>query len=928
MYYATSFVLAGKVTGVLAETHEGRPTKIEGNPLHPNSLGGTDVFAQASLLDLYDPDRSRNYLEKGEVRTREEFVAFAGELAKQIRQSAGKGLAILSKDYASPALDLVRGQCSKSLPDIFYVVHEAQSQGISTVSCDFRQADVILAIDSDCLGVEDEGARNRQGFAAGRRVDQAGKVNRLYVVEPAPTNTGTAADHRLRLPASQMAAFLADLQEALRGKTASGPYAKWIEAVAADLRVAGQRSAVVVGARQPSQTHTLAAAINKTLGSQAVKYFAPPSHGIAELAEKIKNNQIQTLVILGGNPAYDAPANLDFASLIAQVPLSIHLGLNEDETGSICRWHVPAAHYLESWGDACASDGTVSVIQPMIDPMFVGMTPLELLARLTSYPKTEPYEIVRDAFAALSGGKLVEDQWRKYLQEGVFPDRKFPSPTWDDRDDKISIPSGESLSADRMEVCFAIDPKVYDGRFANNGWLQELPDPITKLAWDNAAILSAVTAKSIKVDTGDVVKIEINGRSIEAPVFVLPGTADWSITLPLGYGRTKGGSISKDAGFNAYILRTSDNLGYALGVKVTPTGRKYPLATTQEHWAMDLDKHFANVADEQARERALIREGTTRQYQDDPQFAQKMGEHAPIKLNIYTSPKLDGANQWGLAVDLTACVGCNACVVACQAENNIPIVGKNEVINGREMHWLRMDRYFVGENDDEVRFAMQPMACQHCENAPCEPVCPVNATVHSPEGLNEMVYNRCIGTRYCSNNCPYKVRRFNFYDWNKGSLREDPAGSRDGRRQPDPTKGFSRPQLMQPPMQEMLKMSKNPNVSVRMRGVMEKCTYCVQRLESAKIAAQAAVGQGNANAVINGKPAVKVPVGTVMTACQQVCPTQAISFGDVTDKQGKLAQARNSPRSYEVLEHLNVRPRTRYLARVRNVNPKLEATEA
>ena len=927
MYYATTFVLAGRAVGVLAETHEGRPTKIEGNPLHPASRGGTDLFAQASVLDLYDPDRSRNFLTGKTVADREAFVAMAKSLAITLKETNGKGLAILSEDYASPAVEMLFDHIRKTLPEAIICVYEptAGTRDFAPVRYDLSQADVIVALDCDLLGTEDEGSRNKLAFAAGRAVDQTGKMNRLYVVEPVPTITGAAADHRMRLPASLIPALAQDLAAAVAGGPIGGPHAAWIKTVADDLIAAGKRGLVVVGSRQPGAAQVAAGQINKRIPL----FSENATISISTLAEAIRGGKVQTLLILGGNPAFNAPADLAMAAIIRSVPFTLRLGLHEDETSAVCTWHIPAAHYLESWGDARATDGTVSVIQPMIEPMFGGLTPLELLARISGYAKNDAYEITRDSFAKLTG-LMNQDAWQAFLQEGVLNDIKIPRNGNATGNAILATFNWESgPSADKPEICFAADASIFDGRFANNGWLQECPDPVTKLTWDNAAIVSSTTAKYFKVDTGDVIRIEHDGRSVEAPVYVLPGVADWSITLPLGYGRIKGGTLCKDTGFDAYALRTTSAMGFAVGAKITPTGRKYPLATTQEHWAIDLNKHFANVADVQAKERALIREGSADEYQKDPGFAGKMGEHAPIRLNIYTSPKLVGANQWGMTIDLNACVGCNACTLACQAENNIPIVGKDEVIRGREMHWLRLDRYFSGDDNDQVKVTFEPMACQHCENAPCEPVCPVNATVHSPEGLNEMVYNRCIGTRYCSNNCPYKVRRFNFFDWNKGTIREGgdaTAATKDGNIEPHPTRGFSRPQLMQPPMQEMLKMAQNPNVTVRMRGVMEKCTYCVQRIEGAKIAARSAVGQGPANAIVNGEPAVKVADGAIMTACQQVCPTKAILFGDVSDPASKVSLAQKHPRSYEVLEHLNVRPRTRYLAKIRNLNPRLASS--
>ena len=935
MYYATTFVLAGKAMGVLAETHEGRPTKIEGNPLHPNSGGGTDVFAQASILELYDPDRSRNYVQQGATRTREEFVAFVDALAKQLRDQQGAGLAVLLQGADAPAMEMVLGQMGKDLPKANVYAYEPLrgDMQLPRPVYDFSKARLIVALDADVLGMEDDGIRYRRQFAQGRRAENPKEMNRLYVVEPSISQTGAIADHRLALPASRVGAFAQALLNALSGQAIgsvlNSKAAKWVGVLAEELKAQGEQAVVIAGVRQSPAVHALVAQINHAIASRAVSYQKPAGLGaIKELAEQIRLGNVKTLVIAHGNPAYDAPADLGLAALIKQVPQTVRLGLYEDETSMLCTWHVPATHYLESWGDARSTDGVISALQPMIEPLFAGMSSLELLARLAGYARPDAYELVRASFTQYAADGS-EEAWRKFLQEGVVEGKAAA------RVEASAFASVAGKPAEpaegEIEICFAADAKVYDGRFANNGWLQECPDPVTKLTWDNAAIIGPEFARRLGVQTGDVLKIELHGAAIEAPVYVLPGVVDNSITLPLGYGRTAGGALAKDTGFNAYLLRTSGAMGFAVGANVSATGKKYPLATTQEHWALDLDKHFANVADEQAKERAIIREVTPEQLEKDPQAVKKMGEHAPIRLSIYTEPTLAGANQWAMAIDLNACVGCNACVVACQAENNVPIVGKNEVLKGREMHWLRLDRYFTGENNDAVQVSLQPMACQHCENAPCEPVCPVNATVHSPEGLNEMVYNRCIGTRYCSNNCPYKVRRFNYLDWNKGTLREEPAAARTGNRQPDPLHGQTRPQIFQPPMQEMLKMAENPNVTVRIRGVMEKCTYCVQRIEGAKIAARSAVGQGKANAMVNGESAVKVGEGMVMTACQQVCPTQAIIFGDKSDPNSRLNKqwdTTNNGRSYEVLEHLNVRPRTHYLAKVRNVNPRLEESHS
>lgn len=936
MYYATTFTSMGEPIGVLAQTYEGRPTKIEGNPLHPNSLGGTDVFAQASILELYDPDRSRLYRIGQETMTRETFVPQLDKLASELRAAGGAGLAILMQHNHSPAVEMLLEQAGKALPQARLYIYEPlrPAAGAARPIYDFTNARVIVSLDADIFGQEDAGTRYRRQFIDGRRVDDKAEMNQLYVVEPSLTQTGAIADHRLALRACEVERFAQSLLGALNGQEPQAWDAKatkWIAVLAESLKNAGAHGMVVAGERQGPGLLAVAHEINAALDSagKLVAYAAPQQGGdITELAARIANKEIKALVMIGGNPAYDAPADLKLAELIKSVPLSIRLGYYEDETSAVSTWHLSQAHYLESWGDARAIDGTVSPVQPMIEPIFAGMGTLELLARLSGYETSDPYEICQKSFARFAGSEANNLSFAKYLQEGVYKgqSRSINAPVA-----KLGA-AREPADKSAIEICFAPDATIHDGRFANNAWLQECPDPITKLTWDNAAIISPVLAKRLGVKQEDVVRIELSGGYVELPVFILPGTADGSITVSLGYGRTRGGVICQGAGGNTYAIRTTTAMGYALGAKATATGRTYRLATTQEHFALDLEKHLA-TADIQAQERAIVREGTLDEFKQHPAFAKTMGEHAPIHLSIYTEPALTGANQWAMAVDLNACVGCNACVLACQAENNVPVVGKDEVIRGREMHWLRLDRYFVGEAGDDVRTALQPMMCQHCENAPCEPVCPVNATVHSPEGLNEMVYNRCIGTRYCSNNCPYKVRRFNFFDWNKGTLREETAATRDGMIEPVPTKGFSKPQILQLPMQEMLKMAQNPNVTTRIRGVMEKCTYCVQRIEKAKIEARSAVGQGSANAEIDGPAEVRVPSGAVVSACAQACPTQAIVFGDKNDPSSDFYKRWNAgevekgghPRSYQVLDHLNVRPRTHYMAKIRNVNPKLEA---
>jgi molybdopterin-containing oxidoreductase family iron-sulfur binding subunit len=614
---------------------------------------------------------------------------------------------------------------------------------------------------------------------------------------------------------------------------------------------------------------------------------------LVQLTEAIGKGEVETLAVLDVNPVYNAPADLDFAARFQTIPTTICLAPYRDETSRLASWHLPAAHYLESWGDARTSDGTVVPVQPLIDPLFGGRAALEVLARLSGYETATPYEIVRRAFRKVSGADPAgfEAQWRRYLHDGMLKDSAVPMVQPALRSDRIGKAVGDAqparipLSVENLELVLDRDARVDDGRYANNGWLQEVPDPITKLTWDNAALLSPKTARALGVATGDLVRLERAGHSLEIAALVVPGQADFSVSVPLGYGRTAAGRVGSGVGFNAYTLRTTTALDIAVGLKLTRTGRRYPLACTQHHFTME--------------GRDPVRELTLADLQQ-PRAPNREGDHEANEREtgrtILTAPKLDGEHQWGMAIDLNTCIGCNACAVACQSENNIPIVGKDEVARGREMHWIRIDRYFSGGEDDPG-LVHQPVACVHCENAPCEVVCPVNATVHSDEGLNVQVYSRCIGTRYCLNNCPYKVRRFNFFSYNERPLDHLRLG-------PMTEKG----------MAETLKMQKNPDVTVRIRGVMEKCTYCVQRIERAKIGALVEAGASSHTAVLDG---------TIVPACAQACPAQAIVFGDLSDPESRVSKATRQSRNYALLGELNTRPRTTYLARVRNPNPKM-----
>jgi molybdopterin-containing oxidoreductase family iron-sulfur binding subunit len=926
-FYATSMPRAGRAFPVLVETHEGRPTKIEGNPRHPDSDGASDAQAQASVLDLYDPDRASGVLERGKPSTWKAFDDFAASHFAAVRAEQGKGLHFLSDDVASASLDLLRNHVRRVMPFARWHVYEPVSDSNVQAGASLAfgeplcvryhadRARVILALDCDFLGREEDGVRHLRGFARSRLVEGGeGRMNRLYAVESEFTLTGGMADHRLRLASSQVADFARLLgrevlqtdavvppptspQAMLGGALAATKpsirvEAQWVREVAADLQAHRGECLIIAGRRQPPYIHALVHALNSRLGNvgktvELRKRPTPPEAGtLADLVQAIIEEKVQTLVVLGGNPAFNAPADLEFRDLMKRVATTIRLGLHLDETSQLATWHLPAAHYLESWGDARSGDGTLVAIQPLIEPLFDGRTALELVAQIGKYEAPRPDEIVRRAFRKASGIAQAnfEGAWRKFLHDGFLAGSAYPAAAPDLRWTAVTSAIAEAkpgpgpLSAANLEVVYDRDAKVGDGRFANNGWLQELPDPITKLSWDNAALLSPATAAELGVTSGDLVHLGLDGRALEIAALVVPGQADHSIFLSLGYGRTAAGRIGRGVGFDAYRLRTSHAPDIALGGSISPTGRKYALASTAHHFNME--------------GRDLVREETLLAARASARSGAAGEEHP----QIHTPPALDGEHQWGMAIDLNTCSGCNACVLACQSENNIPIVGKDEVARGREMHWIRIDRYFAGSVQDPA-LVHQPVACMQCEAAPCESVCPVNATVHSGEGLNLMVYSRCIGTRYCMNNCPYKVRRFNFFNYNERPLDQLWLGP-----------------LAPEGMAETLKMQKNPDVTVRMRGVMEKCTYCVQRIERAKIGARVAAGAAQPGAI---------PDGTVVPACAQACPAQAIVFGDLSDPESRVSRLKRQARNYDLLGELNTKPRTSYLARLRNPNPKM-----
>jgi MoCo/4Fe-4S cofactor protein with predicted Tat translocation signal len=889
LFYATAVTLGGVATGVLVESHMARPTKIEGNPDHPGSLGACDAHSQASILGLYDPDRSQAAIHDGRIGS---LAEFQGELSTALaaeKGNSGSGVRLLTQTITSPTLGDQINTFLKAYPSAKWIQYESVTrdnvnEGAKLafgeyVNTAYRvdQADVIVALDSDFLTSGPGCVRYARDFAKKRRVEGAdSKMNRLYAVESTPTNTGAMADHRLRMRASDIEGFARALARefGLSGvaapATAPDVPAGWIPALARDLKRHSGATILIAGEQQPPIVHAIAHAINQSLGNfDKTVYFTQPLEGspanqwqaIGELAADIRGGSVTTLLIMGSNPVYDAPADLGFKELLPKVAFTVRLGLYEDETSALCHWHIPQAHELESWGDARAYDGTVSVIQPLIAPLYNGKSEIEFLAVLNGAAAKPSHDVVHDYWQSQRPNEEQFDAyWEKTLRNGVVADSAFPPKMVSLKTDIGAQPA--VAAAQGLEIVFRPDPAIWDGRFANNGWLQEWPKPMTKLTWDAVATMSPKTAARLGIKSEDAIELKYQGRTIIAPAWVMPGQADESVTAFLGYGRTRAGRVGTGTGFDAGWIRPFATPYIGMGLEVRRTGGKWALAATQTQNAME--------------GREPVRAATLSEYQQNPKFAQAEAEESPFSL--YPPEWKYEGNAWGMAIDLNACTGCGACVVACQAENNIAVVGKREVRIGRAMHWIRIDRYYEGGAEDPSIYH-EPLLCQQCENAPCEVVCPVAATVHSPEGLNEMVYNRCVGTRYCSNNCPYKVRRFNFRlysDWDTPSL----FGMR------------------------------NPNVTVRSRGVMEKCSYCVQRIQAAKI-----------NAEEQDRP---VRDGEILTACQQTCPSEAIIFGNINDPESRVSKLKAMDRNYKLLEELNTRPRTTYLAKLRNPNPEIE----
>jgi MoCo/4Fe-4S cofactor protein with predicted Tat translocation signal len=920
LFFATSMPSGADAIGLLVESHEGRPTKIEGNPDHPSSLGATDAIVQASVLNLYDPDRAQTVTYAGAIRTWSEFLDSAQATLSRIKSTDGTpGLRILTGTVTSPTLaEQIQGLLNLYPQAKWHQWEPAGADGVREgskfafgryVNTVYRpeRAEVILSLDSDFLASGPGHVRYMKGFYRRRKLDEhpeveilSGEMNRLYVVEPTPSVTGASADHRLPLRSSDVEQFARVLAAKLNlgGSGTLAPAAeKWLDGTLKDILKHRGSSLVIAGEQQPAEVHALVHAINGALGNIGnTLYYTEPVEAnptnhlesLRDLCADMDADRVDTLLILGCNPVYDAPHDFDFTSKLKKVRNAVQLSAHFDETAQYCQWHVAESHYLEAWGDARAFDGTVGVIQPLIAPLYYTHSAHEVVAAFSSSPGISTYDAVRNRLKATNPPGDFEKFWRKTLNDGVVANSAYTAlGGMTPKFSPASLPAAKPADADELEFLFRPDPTVLDGRYANNGWLQELPKPVTKLTWDNAAMFSPRTAEKLGLGhtvaarggehgqiLSDVIDISLSNSKVTAAAWVLPGQADGVVVLPLGYGRSNAGYVGTNKGFNAYAVRSSTAVWSATGGKIRKTGDTYPLACTQYHFNME--------------GRKILAAGTLEEFKKNPGFAHE-GDETPLKNDsLYQKFSYDGY-AWGMAIDLNSCNGCNACVVACGSENNISIVGKDQVMRGREMHWIRIDRYYEASSatDDPSAYDasldnpptfFQPVPCQQCENAPCEQVCPVGATVHSAEGLNDMVYNRCVGTRYCSNNCPYKVRRFNFLrfqDW------ETPQ----------------------------FKLMRNPEVTVRSRGVMEKCTYCVQRINNARIEAE--------------KQNRAIRDGDIVTACEAACPSNAIVFGNINDLGSRVAKLKAQQRNYTILGELNARPRTTYLAAVRNPNPEM-----
>ncbi len=942
--FATAVDIAGVALGVHATSYDGRPIKLEGNVAQSSSLGALGAVHQAQVLDVYDPDRSRNPRQGSDKKTWDDFAAFIRSHVGEAKGRGGEGLAVVLGASSSPTRAELKKKFATMLPKARWVEWEASDgegtrrgtlQAFGTahrVHFDLSAANVVLTLDGDILSeLYPNGLAN--AAAAIKRRDPDSNMSRLYAVEGGYTRLGSIADHRLALRTELIKAFAAALDAQVSSSVgASGAQpkpgaaflsdpkvAKFLEVMAKDLAAAKGRSLIAAGEHQPPEVHAIVARLNAKLENvgKTVFYTEDPRGeaptrlaDLKALAADLNGGKISTLIVLGANPAYTAPADFNFAAGIGKAATTVHVGLYDDETGKLCGWHVNEAHWLESWGDVIAPDGTVSIQQPLIAPLFGGKSGIEVLATLLGQSPADGLDLVKHTHRDALGSPR---KLRRAIHDGfvsgpklerVTPELKDLAPVALSEREKGALEAGNG----QLELCFITDNKVLDGRFGNNSWLQELPESITKLTWGNAALMAPATAAAVGAVDGQAVSLTVGGKTLPTFAMIVPGMAKGSVHLALGYGRTRAGRVGgledkniPTVGANAYTLRTSEAHEFVGGLQVTPGAAKKRMATTQDVHSIDqvgqdgaqyrlgYKKQPDGSKKLSTKDAMLIRETDLATYKKEPDFAKHAVHHPPL-LNLWEAPVSYDGHKWGMSIDMGKCIGCSACVTACQAENNVPSVGEEEVARGRELLWLRVDRYFRGP-PDEPELAWQPLPCMQCENAPCEQVCPVGATMHSHEGLNDMVYNRCIGTRYCAANCPYKVRRFNYLNYNL-----DIQGT-------TPYHGFKDDDA------RIKSMVFNPEVSLRARGVMEKCTFCVQRIQKTKIKAK------------NAKQAI--PDGAVTTACQQTCPTDAIVFGDLNDSGSKVAAKQHSPRSYGLLDEYNNRPRVRYLARVKNPNPEL-----
>ncbi len=956
-YFASAYETDGVAQPVMVTSYDYRPIKVDGNPKHPMSLGASDITTQGTILELYDPDRSKRVLADGKESSWDAFKAFA----KQAFKGNGAGIAFLTGSTSSPSFLAAAAELKQKLPQATWVTFDGISrdnvrQGALAAfgkpvrtMLELANARVILSLDDDFLGAHPAHVKYSRDWAAARRPEQGHDMSRMYVVESRLSNTGGCADHRLPLRSRDVKGFALAVEQALRQSGVSlegtSPQAagldadvtKFAQTVARDLAAHKGACVVTAGAGQPAEVHAIAHRMNVALGNagKTVSYLdhsdvsQEPNQmmSLARLIDSMGKGQVETLVILGGNPVYNAPGALQFAQAYAKVKNRVHLSDAIDETSKTATWHLNAAHWLETWGDSRAYDGTVIVQQPMIRPLYDGKSAIEVMSMISAATEENGvaengYTLVRRAFGKLTGlaaddktlttalsddydsqGAIPEGSsaaadaklpvlfgsfdraWRQSLFDGVVNGTSFSKISPSIQQFSISAvdaPAARTQAANgELELTFYVDSRMGDGRHSNNAWLQETPDFMTKLTWDNALLVGPATAKALSLEDEGMVKLSVNGRELTVPVLVQPGQAMGSLALAMGYGRTAAGRVGgwmereldhTVAGFDANVLRGTETVAFVAGVKVAATGETFKLATTVDHFLIDQ----GGIAERERRGGEIIRMGTVEEYTHEPDFAKHMVHHPPLE-SLFNEWEY-GQRRWGMAIDLTSCTGCSACVVACTAENNVPVVGKEQVLRNREMHWIRIDRYFRGDPENP-QLGAQPMLCQQCENAPCEQVCPVGATIHSSEGLNDMVYNRCIGTRYCSNNCPYKVRRFNYFNFHEDL--------KDGRN-------------------EVKKMMNNPEVTVRFRGVMEKCTYCVQRIQNTKIVAK------------NEKRPIKD--GEIVPACAQACATDAIVFGDLSDPSSRVSKLKKLPRNYDVLAELNIKPRTSYLAKITNPN--------